>query len=82
VHSGELDPTPVSPAGLTRGSIHLRKMMDCRVKPGNDRGVWVNFPGKALGLLYCDNVGGVRSAFSGRNERLNTSAAVGTRGSS
>ena len=25
-----------SPAGLTRGSIFLRKRMDCRVKPGND----------------------------------------------
>jgi hypothetical protein len=32
---------PPSPAGLTRGSIFLRKRllakrMDCRVKPGND----------------------------------------------
>jgi hypothetical protein len=31
---------PVSCAGLTRASIHLRKSlskkMDCRVKPGND----------------------------------------------
>jgi hypothetical protein len=25
-------------AGLTRASIHFRKKMDCRVKPGNDRG--------------------------------------------
>jgi hypothetical protein len=23
-------------AGLTRASIHLQEMMDCRVKPGND----------------------------------------------
>jgi hypothetical protein len=23
-------------AGLTRASIHFRKKMDCRVKPGND----------------------------------------------
>jgi hypothetical protein len=23
-------------AGLTRASIHFHKMMDCRVKPGND----------------------------------------------
>src|SRR6516162_2951577 len=27
---------PLSPAGLTRGSIVLAKKMDCRVKPGND----------------------------------------------
>jgi hypothetical protein len=38
----ELDPQAgTSPAGLTRGSIQLRKTlfakrMDCRVKPGND----------------------------------------------
>src|SRR5207245_7390798 len=25
-----------SPAGLTRGSIFFARMMDCRVKPGND----------------------------------------------
>ena len=31
-----IDRTLPSPAGLTRGSIFLRRRMDCRVKPGND----------------------------------------------
>jgi hypothetical protein len=41
----------VSPAGLTRGSIHssqeaIAKVMDCRVKPGNDDQTQIGAGGK------------------------------------
>jgi 2-octaprenyl-6-methoxyphenol hydroxylase len=32
----DFNPQSPSPAGFTRGSISLRREMDCRVKPGND----------------------------------------------
>jgi len=67
-------------AGLDLAIHPLSKRMDPRVTPVPDQRhrniLW------DLCILYCDTVTGIRSVLAGRNERSNTSPAVGTRGNS